>query len=150
MGLRSPSFDHQFVKELIRARGHKHVSASHQSTFEVTTDDFLTPAGDCIIGIDANRAPADFDPEFVSACQQPTTTIRLTLQVGSAEQRITGQGHPEMSLKSDRSTVVRTSDYVDDRTVAVQADAAAAHIEETIIEDLRAGAELELQLQVNP
>jgi len=64
------------MREVIRARGHEHVAATHESTFEVTTDDWLTPAGDCIVGIEADRAPADFDADFVAACRDPATTRR--------------------------------------------------------------------------
>jgi len=46
--------------EVVCARGHEHVSATHASTFEVTTDDWLTPAGDCILAVEADRAPRDF------------------------------------------------------------------------------------------
>jgi len=64
------------MDEVIHARGHENVSAEHASTFEVTTDDFLTAAGDCILAIDADRAPADFDPDFVAACRDADATRR--------------------------------------------------------------------------
>lgn len=67
------------MEEIIHARGHEHVTAEHSSTFEVTTDDFLTPAGDCILAIEADRAPADFDPDFIAACQDREATITVTI-----------------------------------------------------------------------
>ncbi len=33
------------MNTVIHARGHENVTAQHASTFEVTSDDFLTPAG---------------------------------------------------------------------------------------------------------
>ena len=53
------------LTETITASGHENVSGEHASTLEVTSDDFLTPAGDCILGIEADRVPAEFDPDFV-------------------------------------------------------------------------------------
>ena len=50
------------VRELIRCRGHPLVSSRHPTTFEVTKDEHLTAAGDCIIGIGADRGAADHDP----------------------------------------------------------------------------------------
>lgn len=136
------------VKEILHARGHEHVSAAHESTFEVTTDDFLTPAGDCILGIEADRAPADFDPAFVDACRDSDATITATFEAAGREVTITGCGHPELTFESKRSAVGRTSDYVDDRTVMVGADRAASGFDPEFVAALADGAELVVTLVV--
>ncbi len=134
--------------ELITARGHEHVTAEHASTFEVTTDDWLTPAGDCILGIEADRAPADFDPDFVAACRDPAARIVAILRVGDRVQRVAGRGDPDLTFGSERSLVGRTSNYVDDRTVMVGAEHAAAGLDRSVVAALSAGAPLELELVV--
>jgi hypothetical protein len=126
-------------EEVLRARGHEHVAGTHGSTFEVTTDDWLTPAGDCIVGVAADRAPADFDPAFVAACKDSGVTIAVTLAAGDREETVEGRGHPDLTFESDRSAVVRTSDYVDDRTVCVGAEKAAADLDRNLIEALAGG-----------
>ena len=136
------------MQEVIRARGHEHVSAEHESTFEVTTDDWLTPAGDCILGVEADRAPADFDPAFVAACRDEDARITATIEVDGTIQTITGHGHPDLTFENDRSAVGRTSEYVDDRTILVGADAAATDVDRDIVEALANGAELTLTLTV--
>ena len=133
---------------VVHARGHEHVSAEHASTFEVTTDDWLTPAGDCIVGIEADRAPADFDADFVAACRDPETTITLTLETADTSQQVRARGHPDLTFESDRSAVVRTSAYVDERTVAVGADAAAANLDRDLVAALADGADLTFTLTV--
>jgi len=138
------------VKEIVRARGHEHVSATHESTFEVTTDDFLTPAGDCILGIEADRCPADFDPAFVEACQSGDATITTTFEAGGHEAIVTGRGHPDLTFESERSAVGRTSDYVDDRTVMVGADRAANGFDRDLVAALADGAELKVTVAVEP
>ena len=135
-------------EEVLRARGHEHVSGAHESTFEVTTDDWLTPAGDCILGVAADRAPADFDPAFVAACRDPEARIVGDIVVGDRSERIVGRGHPDLTFESDRSAVCRTSDYVDDRTVMVGADAAAADVDRDLVAALAEGAELTFRLGV--
>jgi len=135
-------------EELVRARGHEHVRAEHASTWELTSDDWLTPAGDCILGVEADRVPADFDDAFVDACCDHDATIEATLRVDGHEQVITGSGHTDLTFESDRSLVVRTSDYVDDRTVMVAADAAAAGVDRAIVEALADGAALRCRLRV--
>jgi hypothetical protein len=140
------------LREVVRARGHENVSAEHASTFEVTTDDFLTPAGDCILAIEADRTPADFDPEFVEACRDPAATITATVVVedgdGTYEDSVTGRGDPELSFESERSAVGRTSDYVDDRTVMLGAEFAAEGFDRDLVDALADGADCELVLEV--
>ncbi|WP_424019682.1 DUF371 domain-containing protein [Halorientalis pallida] len=136
------------MDEVIRARGHEHVSAEHASTFEVTSDDYLTPAGDCILGIEADRVPADFDPEFVAACQSTDATITVTLDAGGHTETVTGRGHPDLSFENDRSAVGRTSDYVDDRTILVDADGAAGDLDRDLVAALADGADLTMTLTV--
>ncbi len=138
------------MEEHIRATGHENVAGEHASTFEVTTDDYLTPAGDCILGVEADRAPADFDREFVSACQSRESTITAEFVAAGHEFVVTGSGHPEFSFENGRSLVGRTSDYVDDRTVMVNADAAAGDFDRDLVEALAEGAALELTLRVSP
>ena len=131
------------------AVGHEHVAATHASTFEVTTDDFLTPAGDCSLGVRADRAPAAFDPAFVERCRDAVATIEATVRAGDHAVTVTGRGDPSLTFESDRALVGRTSGYVDDRTVMVGADAAAADLPRALVAALADGAALELVLAVD-
>ena len=141
--------------EVVRAVGHENVTAGHASTFELTADDWLTPAGDCIVGVEADRTPRDFAPEFREACRDADATIAATLVVdaGDAEHRetITGRGDPDLALLDDRSMVGRTSEYTDDeRTVLVGGDGAAADLDRDLVAALADGADLTLRLAVEP
>ncbi|MGQ4557000.1 DUF371 domain-containing protein [Halobellus sp. GM3] len=142
------------MREVVHARGHENVSAEHASTFEVTSDDWLTPAGDCILAVEADRVPADFEDAFVEACRDPGATIRAVLTVTSEggethAQTVTGRGHPDLTFENERSHVGRTSDYVDDRTVLVGADAAAGDLDRDLVDALAEGAALRLELVVD-
>ena len=137
------------MQEVVQARGHEHVSAEHASTFELTSDDYLTPAGDCILGIEADRVPADFDAEFVAACQSHDAIIVVTLDVGEHTERIEGRGHPDLSFENERSAVGRTSDYVDDRTIVVGADKAAGDLDRDLVDALAAGEPVTMTLSVD-
>lgn len=134
--------------ERVTAVGHENVSAAHQSTFELTTDDYLTPAGDCILGIEADRAPADFAPEFVEACQDADATITATFRVDDRSVTITGRGDPDLTFENDRSMVGRTSTYVDDRTIMVEAEAAADDVDPDVVAALADGAAVTMELTV--
>jgi hypothetical protein len=136
------------LTETVHARGHEHVTATHGSTLEVTGDDFLTPAGDCILAIEADRTPAEFDPAFVAACQDADARVTATVEAGGHTDRIRGRGDPALTFDSDRSAVCRTSDYVDDRTVLVGAGRAAADLDRDLVAALADGAACTLTLAV--
>jgi hypothetical protein len=130
------------MEEIVRARGHENVTARHASTLELTGDGYLTPAGDCILGVEADRTPADFDGGFVDACRDADATISLTLDAGDHTEIIRGRGHPDLAFENERSLVCRTSDYTDERTVMVGANKAAADLDRSLVEALAEGAEL--------
>ncbi|SDJ62128.1 DUF371 domain-containing protein [Natronorubrum texcoconense] len=136
------------MEEIIRARGHEHVSAEHSSTFEITTDDFLTPAGDCILAIEADRAPADFDSEFVEACRDADATITVTIEAGEYADSVTGRGDPDLEFTNERSAVGRTSEYVDDRTIVNDAEFAAAGFDRNLVTALADGTEVTVTISV--
>ncbi|WP_049926853.1 DUF371 domain-containing protein [Halopiger goleimassiliensis] len=136
------------MEEIIRARGHENVRAEHASTFEVTTDDYLTPAGDCILAIDADRAPADFDPAFVEACRDRDATITVEIEAGGHRDAVTGRGDPALEFTNERSAVGRTSDYVDDRTIMNDASFAAEGFDRDLVAALADGAAATVRLRV--
>jgi len=137
------------MEEVIHARGHEHVSAAHTSTFEVTTDDYLTPAGDCILAIEADRAPADFDPAFVEACQDSEAQVTVEIEADGHRDTVVGRGDPALEFSNDRSAVGRTSEYVDDRTIVLEADHAASGFDRQLVEALAAGAEVRVTIRVD-
>ncbi|MHC3437752.1 DUF371 domain-containing protein [Natrialbaceae archaeon A-gly3] len=136
------------MEEVIHARGHENVSAEHASTFEVTTDDYLTPAGDCILAIEADRAPADFDPDFVAACRDESATITMTIEAGGHVETVEGRGDPDLEYTNERSAVGRTSEYVDDRTVMVGAEFAAEGFDRKLVDALADGAQATVRFTV--
>ena len=136
------------MNQRVYASGHENVSATHGSTFEVTSDDWLTPAGDCILAVEADAVPAAFDDDFVAACRSRDATVTATLRAGGHETVVEGRGHPDLTFDDDRSMVARTSTYVDDRTVMVDADAAAADLDRDLVGALADGVDLEVVLRV--
>ncbi|WP_323675025.1 DUF371 domain-containing protein [Halorubellus sp. PRR65] len=134
-------------REVVHATGHEHVSAEHASTFEVTTDDWLTPAGDCILAVDADRAPADFSDAFRDAVQDADATVTMTLEVDDSTATFEGRGHPGLALTDDRSMVGRTSTHVDDRTIMLEADGAAESVDRDVVDALADGADVRVVLE---
>jgi hypothetical protein len=155
--------DDDALVEIVRATGHEHVTAEHASTFELTTDDWLTPAGDCIVGVEADRTPRDFSDAFREACRSADATVTATIAAGEPDDEavdlaapahvdaIVGRGDPALTLLDDRSMVGRTSGYTDDeRTILVDGDGAAADLDRDLVAALAAGAPVALRLSVEP
>jgi len=138
------------LTEVVHATGHENVTGEHASTLEFSSDDFLTPAGDCILAVEADRVPADFSAAFVDACRDADSTITATIEADGHSERVVGRGDPDLSFENERSHVVRTSDYVDDRTVMVEADRAAADVDRDLVTALASGADATLTLRVEP
>ena len=136
------------MEEVIHAKGHENVSAEHASTFEITTDDWLTPAGDCILAVEADRAPADFAPEFIEACRDSGATITTTFEAGGYTETIVGRGHPDLAFESERSMVGRTSEYIDERTFVVGAEKAANGFDRELVGALSSGEPVKIAVRV--
>ena len=46
------------ARDVVEFRGHPMVRSSHPTTVEVTTEDYLTENGECIIGVGADKGCA--------------------------------------------------------------------------------------------
>jgi hypothetical protein len=136
------------VRELIRCRGHPLVASSHPTTFELTKETHLTPAGDCIIGIGADKGAADLSTAFREALRRHDAVLVTTLRCEGIEVVIRANGHPGLTLEHPTDLVWRRSDYVCGRTIGIRADHVARTLPSPLIDRLRSGAQLEAELTV--
>ncbi|RLG64562.1 DUF371 domain-containing protein, partial [archaeon] len=116
--------------------------------FEVTKDTYLTPKGDCIIGIKADKALSDLSDELKNALKRRDAIVKLKLKVDDIEDEVTAYGNPRLILSSKKDAVVRKSDYICERTLAIKADKAAMDIDRRLVEKLRKGKKLILEIAV--
>ncbi len=125
--------------ELVRARGHPNIRATHPTTFEITRERHLTPRGDCIVAVGADKGARDLSNAFKSAARQPGSTIIITIEVPSAgiSERILARGHPALTFEHPTDMVVRKSAYTCGRTIAVMADKAAKDLSRELVKALR-------------
>jgi hypothetical protein len=121
----------------LTAKGHVNIQAIHSSTFEVTKESYLSLRGDCIIGVDASHDARDINTKLGSVLRSPDTQIRTILSDGKITEEISGHGSPQLTLFSATSLVWRTSDFVDERTVAIRCNKAAKDLDRRLIESLQ-------------
>ncbi len=128
----------------VRFTGHPNVLATNRMTLEVTREDFLTPRGDCIIGILADSACAGLSEVAKEALRSDGSKILFRIQVGDERYEFVAHGSSALQLSHPMSMVIRKSSYVSDRTLAVKSEAAACDVPRSLVARLAKGATGEL------
>jgi len=126
--------------EIVRFRGHKNVRATHRTTIEITREPELTPRGDCIIGVSADKGLKHFSPRFKEMVKMPgaSVTALILAENGDAD-IIKGLGDPGLSLDDPDRIIIRRSGYVAPNTVMVRANKAARDLDRSLVDALRDG-----------
>ena len=106
----------------IRFSGHENIRSNHQRTIEITKESHLTPSGDCIIGVNASSSCADLPPLLKKKLQNPNSKVTFSIKVGKHEFNVEGRGHENLILTHLEDIVIRKSDFVCPRTLAVKCD----------------------------
>ncbi|MFZ8800936.1 MAG: DUF371 domain-containing protein [Candidatus Nanopusillus sp.] len=130
------------MKLVIKAKGHKLIKATHKSTLEITKDNYLTERGDCIIGINANYSVKDL-PEDLKDHILNEGKIKIVIKIDDLIDSIIAYGSRNLLLTNDRSIVIRKSNYIDDRTLAINSNKSATDIDKKLIEKLRCEKDME-------
>ncbi|GKS67522.1 hypothetical protein YTPLAS73_10690 [Nitrosarchaeum sp.] len=109
----------------IQFSGHENIRSNHQKTIEITKESHLTPRGDCIIGVNASASCADLPDSIKKKLQNPTSKVNFSIKVGSHEFIVEGRGHENLILTHVEDIVIRKSNFVCPRTLAVKCDKAS-------------------------
>jgi hypothetical protein len=120
-------------------RGHPMVRALHPTTIEVTTEEHLSERGDCIIGVAASSGCADLSREVKEALQNDDSRVTIRILAGRESFEVRARGDSRLLLSHPRDIVVRRSTFINERTVAVNAEFAALDIPRSIVETLKDG-----------
>jgi len=122
--------------EVIYAHGHENVQSTNKTTFEISKDTHLTRRGDCIIAVGATKGAADLNPKLKKAAQNKHARMMITIEADGEIETVNAWGSPQLSFTHPTDLVVRKSDYVCGRTLAIRADKAAKDLSRKLIEKL--------------
>ena len=125
------------VTEIVWAYGHKNILSTHKTTFEVTKEDTLTRRGDCIIAVKATKGAADIHSRFKKAAKSEDAQLAITIEANGVKETVKAYGSSRLSFISPTDFVIRKSDYVCGRTMAIGADKAACDLSRKLVEKLR-------------
>lgn len=134
--------------EKLKAQGHENISVKHPTTFEITKDDYLTKRGDCIIGIKADKSMRDFSEDFKKKLRKKETKLEIILKCDKIKEKVIAYGHPSLTLSHPHDVVVRKSNFICSRTLAIRADKSARELDRKLIEKLQQGKNLEIELKI--
>lgn len=125
------------LREVIFARGHENVLATHKTTFEITKEALLSEKGDCIIAVSADKALADLSFKFKDLLKRENAKVSILIEADNVKEVVNAFGSPKLILSHPTDMVVRKSSYVCDRTLAIKADKAACDLSRKLVEKLR-------------
>lgn len=115
----------------------------------VTKDLEVGPKGDCIIGVGSDKSVSDLLPGLKRLIRSGKELV-ITLRAEGMIEKVRARGHPSLALDHPTDIVVRKSKFICGRTLAVNADKAAADLSRNFVAALRKpGAKLEIKIEVN-
>lgn len=117
--------------------GHENIRSLHENTIEITKESSLTPSGDCIIGINAKCGCNEIPEKIKEKLKNPNSKVEFSIIVNDYVFKINGRGHQDLILSDPNDIVIRKSDYVCPRTLAVNCDKASDSIPREIVKVLQ-------------
>lgn len=119
------------------AYGHQNIQATHKTTIEFTKEKNLSKQGDCILGINSTKGAIDLPSEFNEASRKVGAKITITIEAGTFKEIINAKGNPDLQFTHPTDLVLRKSNYLCSRTLAIEADKAAINFSRKFIEKLK-------------
>lgn len=127
------------VSETVKAFGHNNVRSQHETTLEFTKENHLTPQGDCIIAIGADKGMSELSENFKMLMRNYNTMLDISIECDGVHDEVKAYGHPDLSFTHPTDMVVRKSMFICDRTLAVRANKSASDLKRELVEKLNVG-----------
>ena len=122
---------------LFKAYGHENVIGEHKTTVELTSEDFLTKQGTCIVGVGSDKSLNQMDSKIKRLASLSSTKIVLRMMINGLTEEITGTGSPGLTYTDSTSMVARTSTFECGRTLMVNGDKAASDLSRDFVDRLK-------------
>jgi len=119
------------------AFGHENIQATHPSTLMVTKEKHLSNTGDCIVAVAADKSLADLNQTFKDKLKNPNAKLIIIIEAGGLSEQINASGSPRLILTHPTEMVIRKSEYISERTLAIHADKSSSDLSRKLIEKLK-------------
>lgn len=124
-------------KEVIFAYGHENILSTHNTTVEFTKDIKLSKRGNCIVAVSSNKSVNELSVEFKRILRKNDSQLEIIIEVEGIVDRIIARGSKKLSLTNTKDIVIRKSDYICDRTLAIRANKAACDLNKELVNKLK-------------
>lgn len=136
------------MKWKISAKGHPKITATHPTTFMLTKECEIFGRGDCIVGVATERSAAEL-PAELKRMLLLSKKIIITLSTEDVSEKIVAEGRRTLTFSDPLDIVIRKSDFVCGRTVAVKANKAARDFSRDFVKLLQnSSARIEMEIEV--
>jgi uncharacterized protein len=123
--------------EVFWALGHSNIHATHPTTLMFTKDVHVSKNGDCIVAVAAGKSVADLSAQFKEELRKPNAKVTVTIEADDFREEIKALGSPKLCLCHPTDIVIRKSDYVCSRTLAIYADKSSIDLPRGLVEKLQ-------------
>lgn len=125
------------VKETILGYGHENIQAIHPTTIMITKDDHLSQTGDCIVVLSANKTLEKLSSQFKNQLRKSNSKLTIILESNNLREKITAFGSPKLILTHPTDMVIRKSNFICNRTLAINADKSSIDLSRPFVEKLK-------------
>ncbi|MEM1707241.1 MAG: DUF371 domain-containing protein [Sulfolobales archaeon] len=129
----------EYCVDVVTFEGHVNVRATHPTSLEVTRDDYLTPRGDCIIGIKSSKGASDLRQCLKDDLKRGGTLLGIIVTNSGLFDYFVAEGSERLTLKNARKLIVRKSHYVDDSTIGLRSNKSSRDLDRALVEALKRG-----------
>jgi hypothetical protein len=119
------------------AKGHTNIQAIHPTTLMFTKDIHVSRKGDCIVAMAADKSVADLSAQFKEELRKPNAKVTIIIEAGDCIEEIKALGSPKLCLCHPTDIVIRKSDYICNRTLAICADKSSIDLPREFVEKLQ-------------
>ncbi|MEM3783721.1 MAG: DUF371 domain-containing protein [Candidatus Bathyarchaeia archaeon] len=123
--------------EVIDAFGHQNIRAAHKTTLEITKEKELSLRGDCVIAVSADKGFPELNSEFKRLLLSGSAKLTIMITAAGATDTVHAFGSPKLIMAHPTDLVVRKSNYICSRTLAICADKAACNLSRRLVEKLQ-------------
>jgi len=117
--------------------GHPNIRSLHSKSIEITKDDYLTPRGDCIIGIKANKGCANLDESIRRGLKSGSAIVKIEIMIGNESFIIEGRGDERLTMLNPHDIVIRRTNFVCPRTMSILCDKASCDMPRELVRSLQ-------------
>jgi hypothetical protein len=125
------------AKENILAFGHENIQALHPTTLMFTKEKQLSNTGDCVVAVGADKALLDLSQTFKENLRKLNAKLTMIIEAGGIIEQINAFGSPKLILNHPTDMVIRKSDFVSDRTLAIVADKSSNDLSRELVNKLK-------------